>query len=493
MRVTNAFTQALAGHPQARPPIWCMRQAGRYQRAYQTFRRRHSFETLCRDPELSAKVALASVEDFDFDAAILFSDLLFPLDAIGLGLTYSDDGPQLKRRFSKSTAVRRSLDSIAADLAFQAEAVAATRRQLPTDKGLIGFIGGPWTLFVYAVEGTHRGSLAHAKSSMALYRRFARTIVPVLERAAARQLAAGADLVMVFDTAAGELSPEAFRRHIVPDLTRIASSAPGRLGYFARGVHPAHFDDGQSLPGALGRPWIRLAVVARRCSGQTGAAGLRPRQLRSGAPAPRGPTARVRDRRVPGAARLAGTRGPARLDLRSRPRRAARYAGVERARVREGGSPEALLSRRGSVRQVRRAGAAVHELPDGAAVASHAERGRVAGVGGEGARGARPIDRRLRPHPVLRIALHVLRLQHGDHAGPRPRRRVRRSRAGGARPVSPRRARSVRHARAATSPGWRHANVSLRRRARHAGGRTSRAPALAEAMSSKARSRWIRA
>jgi uroporphyrinogen decarboxylase len=227
-----------------------MRQAGRYQRAYQTFRRRHSFQALCRDPELSAKVALASVEDFDFDAAILFSDLLFPLDAIGLGLTYSDDGPRLARRFSKSTVVRRSLDSIASDLAFQAEAVAATRRQLPTDKGLIGFIGGPWTLFVYALEGTHRGSLARAKSSMALYRRFARTMVPVLERMAARQLAAGADLVMVFDTAAGELAPDAFRRHIVPDLTRIASSAPDRLGYFARGVHPAHFDNGQSLPGA---------------------------------------------------------------------------------------------------------------------------------------------------------------------------------------------------------------------------------------------------
>ena len=250
MRVTNAFTRALASQPQARPPIWCMRQAGRYQRAYQTFRRRHSFEKLCRDPELSAKVALASIEDFDFDAAILFSDLLFPLDAIGLGLTYSDDGPQLASRFSKSTVVGRSLDAIASDLAFQAEAVAATRRQLPTDKGLIGFIGGPWTLFVYALEGTHRGSLARAKSSLALYRRFARTMVPVLERVAARQLAAGADLVMVFDTAAGELAPDAFRRHIVPDLSQIAASAPGRLGYFARGAHPAHFENGQSLPGA---------------------------------------------------------------------------------------------------------------------------------------------------------------------------------------------------------------------------------------------------
>ncbi len=246
-----------------------MRQAGRYQRAYQTFRRRHSFETLCRDPELSAKVALASVEDFDFDAAILFSDLLFPLDAIGLGLTYADDGPQLRHRFSTSTTIRRSLDSIAADLAFQAEAVAATRRQLPTDKGLIGFIGGPWTLFVYAVEGTHRGLPRARQVIDGAYRRFARTIVPVLERAAARQLAAGADLVMVFDTAAGELSPEAFRRHIVPDLTRIASTAPGRLGLLRARRASGSLRRWPVAAGRLGGPRFRLAMVARRCSVQT--------------------------------------------------------------------------------------------------------------------------------------------------------------------------------------------------------------------------------
>jgi uroporphyrinogen decarboxylase len=247
--MTNTFTDALAGRQQPRPPIWCMRQAGRYQRAYQTFRRRHSFEALCRDPELSAKVALASIEDFDFDAAILFSDLLFPLDAIGLGLAYDDDGPRLHRRFAADTDVVRSSDAAVADLAFQAEAVAATRRQLPDDKGLIGFVGGPWTLFVYAVEGSHRGSLARAKSSMALYRHFADLMVPILERLAARQLEAGADLVMVFDTAAGELSPAAFRTFIVPDLTRLSASAPGRLGYFARGLHPAHLAEGCALPG----------------------------------------------------------------------------------------------------------------------------------------------------------------------------------------------------------------------------------------------------
>jgi uroporphyrinogen decarboxylase len=258
--MSGRFVRALAGDRQAAPPIWCMRQAGRYQRAYQAFRRRHSFETLCREPELSAKVALAAVEDFDFDAAILFSDLLFPLQALGFGLSYDDGGPKLSRRLTPEFLARlRPVATAARGLTFQAEAVAATRRQLPPETGLIGFIGGPWTLFVYATEGSHSGSLAHAKSSLGLYRRFARVIVPLLGRMAGAQLEAGADLVMVFDTAAGELTPTAFRHHILPDLTRLADGHPGRLGYYARNLHPAHFgDDDEALPGAwagIGLDW----------------------------------------------------------------------------------------------------------------------------------------------------------------------------------------------------------------------------------------------
>jgi uroporphyrinogen decarboxylase len=246
----NGFTAALAGAPQAQPPIWCMRQAGRYQRAYQSMRQRHSFEELCREPELSARVALSSIEDFDFDAAILFSDLLFPLDALGLGLSYSDHGPRLARRLTAEILESApSSDVMAESLGFQAESVRATRQRLPQSKGLIGFVGGPWTLFVYAVEGSHAGSLARAKSSLPLYRRFADVMVPVIERVIAAQRAAGADLVMVFDTAAGELTPVDFQRHIVPDLSRLAAAQPGRLGYFARGLHPAHLDNGQALPG----------------------------------------------------------------------------------------------------------------------------------------------------------------------------------------------------------------------------------------------------
>ena len=89
------FQRALAGEPQAVPPIWLMRQAGRYHRHYQALRKRHSFDALCRTPDLAAKVALGPVEDFDFDSAILFSDLLYPLDALGLGVRYTDAGPRL--------------------------------------------------------------------------------------------------------------------------------------------------------------------------------------------------------------------------------------------------------------------------------------------------------------------------------------------------------------------------------------------------------------
>lgn len=252
------FISAVAGEIQSVPPVWCMRQAGRYQRSYQARRMKHSFEELCRMPELAAGVALDSVNEFDFDAAILFSDLLFPLDALGLPVTYDDRGPHLAKRLdAEGIDGLRDVDEAESELKFQAEAVAATRQQLPASKGLIGFIGGPWTLFVYAVEGGHTGSLARAKASMPLYREFAKRIVPLLERVARAQRAAGADVVMVFDTAAGELDPAAFRRWLVPDLERLAGTLPGQLGYFARGLHPAHL-------GAKGEvdlgPWAGIGV-----------------------------------------------------------------------------------------------------------------------------------------------------------------------------------------------------------------------------------------
>jgi uroporphyrinogen decarboxylase len=248
----NLFGRALDGDLVRTPPIWLMRQAGRYHAPYQRLREKYRFEDLCRQPELSAEVAMAPIDDFDFDAAILFSDLLFPLEALGFGLSYDAGPPSLDGPLSwDRLAAFRPLDDALERLRFQQAAMAATRDRLPRDKGLIGFVGGPWTLFVYAVEGTHAGPLTNAKQSPDLYRAFADRVVPLLVQNIALQFAGGADLVMVLDTAAGELDPACFASIIQPDLEALAHAYPRRLGYFAKRLLPAHHTGGlDDLPWA---------------------------------------------------------------------------------------------------------------------------------------------------------------------------------------------------------------------------------------------------
>src|SRR5262252_2834976 len=131
----SRFQNALVRHAQRTPPIWLMRQAGRYHRHYQALRAKHSFMDLCKQPELAAEVALGPVLDFDFDAAILFSDLLFPLEALGMGLEYTDAGPQLGWKLTQqSISKMSSVDDAWPKLLFQGEAVRTTRRLLPDDK-----------------------------------------------------------------------------------------------------------------------------------------------------------------------------------------------------------------------------------------------------------------------------------------------------------------------------------------------------------------------
>ena len=251
--MSGRFHRALRGEAMAVPPIWLMRQAGRYHEPYQQLRRRHSFEALCRTPELAAEVALAPVEDFDFDAAILFSDLLFPLEALGFGLSYDAGPPKLDGSLTFERLRRfRSTQDAAERLTFQRDAMIATKRRLSAEKGLLGFVGGPWTLFVYAVEGTHAGPLEGAKGSLDLYRAFADRIVPLLVENIRMQFEGGADVVMLFDTAAGELSPDALDAHVAADLASLAAAFPRRLGYYAKGLRADHLRQSPALANA---PW----------------------------------------------------------------------------------------------------------------------------------------------------------------------------------------------------------------------------------------------
>jgi uroporphyrinogen decarboxylase len=242
LQIGNArFHNALARRAQSVPPIWLMRQAGRYHRHYQALRQKHSFMDLCKQPELAAEVALGPVLDFDFDAAILFSDLLFPLAALGMGLEYTDHGPQLGWQLDPETFSQlRPIEDAWPHLLFQGEAMRATRARLPEDRSLIGFVGGPWTLFVYAVEGSHAGSLTASKKLLSLFPRFCEVIVPLLARNIELQLKCGAELVMIFDTAAGELTPGVFQAEVMPQLELLTQNHSTRIGYYSKGTQPAH-------------------------------------------------------------------------------------------------------------------------------------------------------------------------------------------------------------------------------------------------------------
>ena len=229
-----------------------MRQAGRYHKHYQALRAKHSFMELCKQPELAAEVARGPVLDFGFDAAILFSDLLFPLEALGMGLEYKDSGPQLGWKLNeKSISQLGAISDAWPHLQFQGDAVRATRELLPNDRSLIGFIGGPWTLFVYAVEGTHKGSLSESKKLLPLFSRFCETMVPLLERNIELQLENGAEVVMIFDTAAGELAPTLFNSEVVPQLQRLTAKNGPRIGYYSKGTQAAHLRHGLFDSGTL--------------------------------------------------------------------------------------------------------------------------------------------------------------------------------------------------------------------------------------------------
>lgn len=236
------FQAALKREAQNIPPVWFMRQAGRYHQHYQALREKHGFVELCKVPELAAETAMGPIRDFDFDAAILFSDILFPLEALGMGLKY-DPAPQLEFQLTEESFSRlKNWSDACPALAFQGNAMAATRAVLPKDKSLIGFVGGPWTLFVYAVEGSHKGSLIKSKQLLpSLFPRFAENLLPLLAYTIGRQLDNGAEVVMIFDTAAGELSPEFYSRYAVPFLAALARLYPGKLGYYGKHMSEAHY------------------------------------------------------------------------------------------------------------------------------------------------------------------------------------------------------------------------------------------------------------
>lgn len=207
-------------------PVWFMRQAGRYHSHYQGIKKNSDFMTMCKDPVLACEITMGPIRDFNFDAAILFSDLLFPLEQLGLGLTYNP-GPILEFKLETPADVKKLklIQESNAYYGFQKEATKLLRAELPKTKSLLGFVGAPWTLYTYAVEGSHSGNLTSSKKGFydGRWQGFLEILLPALLTEMKVQVEGGADAVCLFDTAVGELMLSDFKEFIVPVLRQVTA------------------------------------------------------------------------------------------------------------------------------------------------------------------------------------------------------------------------------------------------------------------------------
>jgi len=262
--MSNLLQAALARENDRRPPVWLMRQAGRYHSHYRDLRTRHSFVDVCKNPGLATEATLGPIAAFDFDAAILFSDLLFPLEALGIPLDY-EPGPTLGWRVREIADVDRLhvSESSLAGLDFQGQALRHIRERLPTSKGLLGFVGGPLTLFFYAAAGSHQGQLgeAHAGLTDGRYAGFCKKLIPLLSQNMASQWRAGPCCLAILDTCAGELDPIGFGHWVVPQLEALLAEfrrlcPDGRVLYYSKGTDARHWRLLEGLPIAgIGIDW----------------------------------------------------------------------------------------------------------------------------------------------------------------------------------------------------------------------------------------------
>ena len=227
------FHNALNRIPQKVPPIWMMRQAGRYHRHYQNLKSKYTFEQLCREPELACKVTLGPIEEFDFDAAILFSDILFPLDFLGMELEFNP-GPIFKKNLSLTMVENYSLEEFNNYIQFQNKALKLLRKELPNDKSLIGFIGGPFTLFHFATR--------HNPASEELFNPMLKTLEIILKQNIEIQFENDLDLLMIFDTEANNLSNQEFEKVVIPFLCDVCQKHPNKIGYFTKNISPGKYD-----------------------------------------------------------------------------------------------------------------------------------------------------------------------------------------------------------------------------------------------------------
>jgi uroporphyrinogen decarboxylase len=238
--VNDLFLRACRREPVPRTPVWMMRQAGRYMAEYRALREKHTLLELCRTPELAVEVTLQPIRAFGFDAAILFSDLLIPLDPLGIPFDFlAGEGPVIERPLRSRADIERLRPFEPREaLGMVLEAIRLLRKEL--DVPLIGFAGAPFTLASYAIEGGHSSNFALTKRLMyedpASWHALCALLAKVVGEYLVAQVEAGAQAVQVFDSWVGALDEADYREFVLPHVRTIFERV--------RGVPTIHFGTG---------------------------------------------------------------------------------------------------------------------------------------------------------------------------------------------------------------------------------------------------------
>lgn len=238
----SLFLRACRREPVDQTPVWLMRQAGRYMPEYRELRQQYSLLTICKTPELATQVTLQPIQKFHFDAAIIFADILLPIEPMGLHLEFAKgEGPVIENSISSAedADALRSFD-VAEKLGFVLEAIRMVVRELVDRVPLIGFAGAPFTLASYMIEGGHSRHFLKTKrffyTETEAWDRMMRKIAKITNEYLRHQIDAGASAVQLFDSWAGILSPEDYKKFVLPYSKLALENLPAPSIHFSTGT-----------------------------------------------------------------------------------------------------------------------------------------------------------------------------------------------------------------------------------------------------------------
>jgi len=220
----SLFVRAAKAQPTERTPIWLMRQAGRYMAEYRAIRKQYSLIEICKKPEIAAQVTIEAAEILKVDAAIIFADLLLPLEVMGLPFHFAaGEGPKIEKPIRSAEDISNLRTDRAAELGYVSEAIKLVCKYFGDRLPVIGFCGAPFTLASYMIEGGGSRNYIHTKKMMysepAAWNELMTKLVSVTTEYSAEQVRAGADTIQIFDSWVGCLSVEDYRRYVLPHVT----------------------------------------------------------------------------------------------------------------------------------------------------------------------------------------------------------------------------------------------------------------------------------